>query len=229
MTRGSRLERGGRLITVEGIEGAGKSTQVARLAAWLRDQGFPVETTSEPDGTALGIEIRHLLGRMRSLDPLAECHLFAASRAEHVRTRIRPWLDAGAIVLCDRYTDSTLAYQGHGRGVPLEVVTTLNRLTTDGLMPDLTILLDLDPAEGLRRARSRQPGLSNSLRGDMQPDPFEGLGIEFHERVRKGYRLIAEREPGRVEVVDAAGAADAVTARIRTVVAARLGLGEEAR
>ena len=117
----------GQLITVEGIEGAGKSTQVARLAAWLQRGGLRVETTAEPDGTPLGTRVRQLLGELAALEPLAECLLFAAARAEHVRRVIRPAVDSGAIVICDRYVDSTTAYQGYGRGVPLEVIAEIGR------------------------------------------------------------------------------------------------------
>lgn len=216
---------GGRLISVEGIEGAGKSTQVAALAAWLRGRGRRVETTAEPDGTPLGAGVRQLLGVLAGLDPLAECLLFAAARAEHVRRVLRPALEAGAVVICDRYVDSTVAYQGYGRGVPLEVIAELNRLATEGLVPALTIVLDLDAAEGLRRARERRPTLSTTLRGDLDPDPFERLGLEFHERVRKGYQAIHAGEPERVALIDAAQPEAAVAAAVRAVVAARLDLG----
>ena len=216
----------GRLISVEGIEGAGKSSQVERLGAWLRTRGLRVVTTTEPDGTPLGARVRRLLGELAALDPLAECLLFAAARAEHVRRVIRPALDGGAVVICDRYVDSTAAYQGYGRGVPLELVAELNRVATDGLAPALTIVLDLDVAEGLRRARARGPTLPASRRGDLDSDPFERLGLDFHERVRKGYQAIHEREPERVVLIDAARPEAAVAAAVRAAVAARLGLGD---
>src|SRR5437867_121629 len=174
MAAGSRSGPSGRLITIEGVEGAGKSTQVTRLAAWLEDEGYRVCATSEPDGSPVGLHLRQLLGTLPAVDPLTEAFLFAASRAEHVRRVIRPSLAAGAIVLCDRFADSTLAYQGHGRGVPLDTIAALNRLATDGLAPDLTILLDLDVAEGLERVRRRR----GTGRG-APTDPFEGLGLEF--------------------------------------------------
>jgi dTMP kinase len=203
------------LITIEGVEGAGKSTQMSRLAAWLSRRGLSVVTTAEPDGSPLGPWVRRVLAEAPGLDPLSECFLFATARAGHVRRVIRPALDRGAVVLCDRYVDSTVAYQGYGRGVPLEVIAELNRLATDGLVPDLTLVLDLDVAEGLRRARGR---------ADL--DPFERLGADFHERVRKGYRALHEREPSRVELIDAAGSEEAVAAAIRAVVRARFGLPE---
>ena len=215
--------REGGLITIEGVEGAGKSTQVARLAAWLESAGVRVVATSEPDGSPLGPWVRRVLADRSPLDPVTECFLFATARAEHVRRVIRPVLAQGAVVLCDRYADSTVAYQGYGRGAPLEIIAELNRLATDGLTPDLTLVLDLDPDEGLRRVRRRQelPGAAES--GGAE-DPFERLGLEFHERVRKGFRAIQERAPERVVLVDASRSEESVAAAVRAVVAARLGL-----
>src|SRR3990172_8548763 len=172
----------GVLITLEGVEGAGKSTQMTRLAAWLERLGVPVVTTSEPDGSPLGPWVRRVLTERSPLDPLTECFLFATARAEHVRRVIRPALERGAVVLCDRYADSTVAYQGYGRGVPLEVIAELNRLATDGLAPDLTLVLDLDPVEGLRRARRRPATRSTASAGDLEPDPFERLRRGFPQR-----------------------------------------------
>ena len=209
-------EPAGRFITIEGVEGAGKSTQLSRLAAWLSGRGLSVVGTSEPDGSPLGPWVRRVLAEASGLDPLSECFLFATARAEHVRRVIRPALDRGAVVLCDRYADSTVAYQGHGRGVPLELVAEVNRLATDGLVPDLTLVLDLDVVEGLHRARGRAAEL----------DPFEQLGTDFHERVRKGYHSLHEREPARVELIDAARPEEAVAAAVRAVVRARFGLPE---
>jgi dTMP kinase len=208
----------GRLITVEGVEGAGKSTQLEGLRAWLAGCGNAVVTTAEPDGTPLGGRLRRLLGESDRIGPLAEALLFTASRAEHVDRVIRPALAAGQIVLCDRYADSTVAYQGHGRGLALEVVAQLNQLATAGVMPDLTLVFDLDVAEGLRRVRARRGALAAC-------DPFERLAIEFHERVRKGYWAIRDREPDRVVLIDADRPEPVVAAEVRTVVARRLGLG----
>lgn len=207
----------GRLITVEGVEGAGKSTQIETLRAWLVARGALVVATAEPDGTPLGAGVRRLLGEVDRVTPLTEALLFAASRAEHVERVIRPALAAGQIVLCDRYVDSTVAYQGHGRGVPLETIAHLNRLATDGVWPDLTLVLDLDVAEGLRRARARRGALAAC-------DPFERLALEFHERVRKGFWTIRDKEPERVTVIDADRTPDLVAAEIARVVARRLGL-----
>jgi dTMP kinase len=233
MDRGRPALRG-RFVTIEGVEGAGKSTQMARLAAWLEELGVPVVATSEPDGSPLGAWVRAALAE-RSLEPLTECFLFATARAEHVRRVIRPALEREAVVLCDRYADSTVVYQGYGRGVPLDVVAELNRLATDGLVPDLTLVLDLDAGEGLRRARGRtvrppaaaDPREAGAPRGLAAEglDPFERLGLEFHERVRKGYRALHEREPERVELVDAAWPEAAVAAAIRAIVSARFRVG----
>jgi dTMP kinase len=212
--------RAGRLVTLEGVEGAGKTTQMARLGAWLRRRGLVVSETAEPDGTPLGARMRELLGALAPVDPLAECLLFVAARAEHVRRVIRPALDRGHTVLCDRYEDSTIAYQGYGRGVELETVAALNRLATDGIRPALTIVLDLDVAEGLRRVAGRREGaVAVPVR-----DPFERLGLDFHERVRKGYRALHEQEPERVVLVAAARPEDAVAAEVQALVASRLGL-----
>jgi dTMP kinase len=207
----------GRLITVEGVEGAGKSTQIENLRAWLVARGVSVLVTAEPDGTPLGARLRHLLGEVDQVTPLTEAVLFAASRAEHVQRVLRPALAAGHVILCDRYVDSTVAYQGYGRGVPLETLTQLNHLATDGLMPELTLVLDLNVAEGLRRARARPGAVGAS-------DPFERLALEFHERVRKGYWAIRDREPDRVTLVDADRAQPVVAAEIAARVAHRLGL-----
>jgi dTMP kinase len=194
----------GRLITVEGVEGAGKSTQIESLRAWLAERGVPAVQTAEPDGTPLGARLRQVLGEVDRVRPLTEALLFAASRAEHVQRVIRPRLAAGEVVLCDRYVDSTVAYQGYGRGLPLDVIADLNRLATD-------------VAEGLRRVRARQGALAAC-------DPFERLAIEFHERVRKGYWAIRDREPDRVVLVDADRPAPVVAAELAGLVARRLGL-----
>src|SRR5262249_58888162 len=128
----------------------------ATMRGWRGARGVSVLATAEPDGTPLGASLRRILGEVDRVSPMTEALLFAASRAEHVQRVIRPALTAGQIVLCDRYVDSTVAYQGYGRGVPLDAIAQLNRLATDGVQPDLTLVLDLDVAEGLRRVRARQ-------------------------------------------------------------------------
>jgi dTMP kinase len=207
----------GRLITVEGVEGAGKTTQVEALRAWLAERGVPVVATAEPDGTPLGASLRRVLGEIDRVSPLTEAFLFAASRAEHVLRVIGPALACGQVVLCDRYVDSTVAYQGYGRGVALETLAHLNRLATGGVLPDLTLILDLDVSEGLRRARARRGARAAC-------DPFERLAIEFHERVRKGYWAIRDREPERVTLVDADRTPALVAGEMAALVARRLGL-----
>ena len=194
----------GVLVTFEGVEGSGKTTQMTRLARALRRAGHAIECTREPDGTRLGIEIRRLFEL--APDPLAEVWLFMAARRQHVTAKIGPWLRSGRIVLCDRYTDATVAYQGYGRGADLELIREMNLRATGGVLPDLTLLFDLPPAEGFRRI------------GGRRLDRFEKLGLAFHRRVRRGYREILRSEPKRVRLINAARRADAVAADVRTVV-----------
>ena len=194
----------GTLITFEGVEGSGKTTQMARLGRWLRQRGHHVELTREPDGTALGIGVRRLFER--SPQPLTEVFLFLAARHQHVAEKIRPWLDRGRIVLCDRYTDATVAYQGYGRAIDPATLRDLNVQATGGVLPDVTLLFDLDPEEGFRRI------------GRRRLDHFERQTLEFHRRVRRGYLEIYRAEPKRVRVIDAAQPPDVVAARVRRVV-----------
>jgi dTMP kinase len=182
----------GLLLALEGGEGAGKSTQARLLAIWLRDQGFDVVATHEPGATKVGMRLRALLldNTHHGLAPRAETLMYAADRAEHVAAVICPALERGAIVVTDRYVDSTLAYQGAGRQLPVAEIAELNRWATGGLQPDLTILLDLPPADGLgRRARSG--------------DRLESEPTEFHQRVRAGFLARAQADPGRYLVLDA--------------------------
>jgi dTMP kinase len=183
----------GAFITLEGGEGCGKSTQARLLAEWLNSRHVDCLFTREPGGTPLGDEVRNLLKRRteNAIAPLAELMLLEACRAQLVNTVIRPALRCGQAVVCDRYTDSSLAYQGHGRGVSLETVVRLNNIATGGLMPDLTVLLDLAPEQGLAR------------KGNCAEDRFESEDLEFHRRVRAGYRELAAAGPDRWLVVDA--------------------------
>ena len=198
------------LIAFEGGEGVGKSTQIARAAAWLRALGRDVVETREPGGTELGRELRRLV-----LDPhgqvtaRAEALLYAADRAQHVETVIRPALAAGALVLTDRYVDSTLAYQGGGRG--LADARLVTEWATGGLTADLTVLLDLDPAAGLARAGAR-----------AAPDRLEAAALGFHEAVRAAFLALAAEAPQRYEVIDAALEPDAVAALVKDAISARL-------
>ena len=194
----------GVLITFEGVEGSGKTTQMARLGRWLKSRGYRVELTREPDGTTLGAGVRDLFER--SPKPLAQVFLFLAARHQHVADKIRPWLEAGRVVLCDRYTDATIAYQGYGGGVDPATIRELNVRATGGVLPDLTLLFDLDPAEGLRRI------------GRRRRDHFERQVLVFHRRVRRGYLEIQRAEPKRVRIVDAGRAPAEVGAQVRGLV-----------
>ena len=180
----------GAFITVEGVEGSGKSTQCRTLAASLRGRGIEVVETAEPPETSIGAAIRALFERDEPPPPpLAQVFLFMAARQQHVAQVIRPALARGAVVLSDRYTDATVAYQGYGQGVNLDTVRELNLLATGGVLPDLTLLLDLDPALGIARIRGR------SL------DTFERMDLGFHRRVREGYLEIARVDKSRVVVL----------------------------
>lgn len=199
-------------ITFEGIDGCGKSTQLRMLASDLRLSGLEVVTTREPGGTALGDRLRAaLLDTQEQVDPLAELLVFAADRAQHVRTLLRPALESGRIVLSDRYADATLAYQGAGRGFAPETISGVIALATGGLLPDLTLVFDLSVAEGLERARHRaQKG--------RKADRLETEDAAFHTRVRNAYLKLAEQEPGRIRIIDASGSIEETHARMTEVV-----------
>lgn len=183
-------------ITFEGVEGSGKSTQLAMAAARLRKRGQPVLATREPGGTRIGRLIREALldRKHRELDPVAEWLLFEADRRQHVRQVLRPALARGCFVLCDRFSDATEAYQQVGRRLDPRLVRRVDELARDGLVPDLTLLYDLDPREGLDRANRR---------GGRSVGRFEETELDFHERVRQAYLDIARRERRRVRVLDA--------------------------
>lgn len=204
-----------RFITFEGIEGSGKSTQIVLLANYLTARNKPVTLTREPGGTEIGDQVRKILldPANTGLVPGAELLLYAAARAQHLEELIRPDLDAGKIVLCDRFSDATLAYQGFGRGLEIDVIRELDRIVTRGMRPDLTILLDLDAAAGLRRARGR-----NSDRGLEAEARFENEDLAFHDRVRRGYLELAGLEPDRFRVVDASGSPDEIQNELRRIV-----------
>jgi dTMP kinase len=188
----------GIFITLEGVEGSGKSTQAASLGDALRREHRSVTVTHEPGGTRAGEAIRSIfLDPAVSLDVAAELLLVLADRAQHVREEVRPRLAAGEIVISDRYSDSTIAYQGYGRGFDLKLLGDLSGLASDALVPDVTLLLDLPIETGLERTRARVRG---ATRG---PDRFEGEALEFHRRVREGFLAIARAEPDRVVVIDA--------------------------
>jgi dTMP kinase len=188
-------------ITFEGIEGCGKTTQIRMAGDDLRRRRIPVLVTEEPGGAVLGKHIRKLLlnqGECR-IDAKAELLLFAAARAQHVQEVIRPALAADRVVLCDRFSDATLAYQGFGRGLNLELIKSLNHFSTAALEPDLTILFDLPVEVGLGRAIDRIA----HIRGAPREDRFEREERAFHQKVRDGYLSLAKEEPGRFRVIDA--------------------------
>jgi len=207
----------GRFITFEGGEGAGKSTQIRRLAARLAEGGVEVVVTREPGGSPGAETIRELLvnGDADRWSPTTEALLMYAARRDHLERTVRPALDRGATVLSDRFADSTRAYQGAGGKLSTEAITQLERFALEPSdWPVLTLILDLPVAEGLKRAGARGGGEAR----------FESKGLEFHERLRAGFLAIAQREPERCAVIDAAGDIDAVAAAIWTVVSTRLGL-----
>lgn len=211
----------GRFITFEGGEGAGKSTQVRRLAARLGRLGLDVVTTREPGGSPAAEAIRGLLlsGRAKPLGVIGEAFLFAAARIDHIAETIRPALDRGAFVLCDRFTDSTRVYQGAAGGLDGETVMALEAAAVGDLKPDLTVILDLPVEIGLARVAARGGGVA--------ADRFEAEAIAVHEHRRRAFLEIAEREPERCIVVDASAPADAVEAAIAGHVEARLIAGLE--
>jgi dTMP kinase len=217
----------GRFITFEGLDGCGKSTQVAKLAAVLRAQGLPVVVTREPGGTPTGEKIRQLLldTKTSSLAPLAELALMFAARSQHIAEVIQPALAEGKIVLCDRFTDSTEAYQGGGRKLGHEPVLGLHRILCGRLWPELTILMDSDVAMSVDRARRRNRSHSaKSGRGKSDENRFEQESRAFFGRVRSAYLAIAAREPQRVVLVDARGTPDQTHRQIVEVVRRKLKL-----
>ena len=204
----------GLFITLEGIEGCGKSTQLRMLSEHLAARGFDVVTTREPGGTPTAEAVRAILldPAHTALSSMAEALLYAAARAQHVDELIRPALEAGKIVLSDRFADSTTAYQGAGRDIPAETIRALHDLATRGTWPDLTIVLDLPAVEGLKRAAS-----------GGAPDRIEQEPLAFHERVREEFLRIARAEPDRVRVVDGSRSVEAVNQEIRDIVGKRVG------
>ena len=191
-------ERPGFLITLEGIEGSGKTTQARRLFSSLKESGIPCLLTREPGGTPMGEKIRDILLNPESgvIDPLAETFLFEASRREHVKEVINPALHEGKVVICVRFTDSTLAYQGYGRGVPLSYLCYLNDIATEGVMPDLTVLFDVEPEVGLARS------FSHTEEEELRFEKEFLASKEFLFAVRNGYLQLAKESPQRFVVVD---------------------------
>ena len=207
----------GRFITLEGGEGAGKSTQITLLAAWLRGRGIDIVQTREPGGATGAERIRELLvkGDADRWTPIAEALLHYAARADHLDRTIRPALAAGRWVICDRFADSTTAYQGYGHGVPFDVIDSLFKAVVGDTAPDLTVILDLPVGQGLQRAAARA-GHENR---------YEQMAVEFHNRLRNGFLTIARENPQRCVVIDASRDVDAILSDIQTEILHRLGQG----
>jgi dTMP kinase len=196
-------------VTIEGIEGSGKTTQVTLLATALQRAGYHVLVTREPGGTDLGGEIRSLLLHSgKRFGRFAELFLILADRAEHVETVLRPALGAGTVVLCDRFSDSTIAYQAYGRELPVDAVRAVDAVARQGLLPDLTFVLDCPVEIGLARTHRR--------RGDAAADRFENEHTNFHERVRRGFLSLAREDARRVRVIESTRSMDAIHEEILT-------------
>ena len=213
----------GFLLTLEGIDGSGKSTQFQMLLSALRQHGFDPVATREPGGTPLGLGMRAVLlaNESRNLEPLAELFLMTADRAQHVSEVIRPALNAGRIVISDRYVDSTVAFQGYGRGLDLATTALANRLATGGLVPDLTILFDLDPEKAQERLDARATA---EAPGGFEPGMtrFDEERLDFHVRVREGYLALAASEPDRFRVLDATRPIDETHGQVLDLVLRRV-------
>jgi len=212
----------GCFITFEGVEGSGKTTQIRLAGEFLRGKGLPVVMTQEPGGTPLGERIREILLNRSGFDISgeAEVFLFAAARAQHTDAVIRPALETGQVILCDRFSDATIAYQAYGRGLPLEAVREICRFASRGLSPRLTLLFDLPVEKGLERAFRRIAGREEKSREDR----FEREHLDFHRRIREGYLTIAREEPGRVKIVDASLDIESTRLEVRSILSSFLGV-----
>ncbi len=207
-------------ITFEGIEGSGKTTQIKLLNEILKLRGYQTVLTREPGGTPIGDDIRSILldSKNKGLTPLCELFLIAASRAQHVEQVIAPALQAKKIVLCDRFSDATWAYQGNGRGFSHELIDGINQTAINGVSPHLTFLLDCEPVTGLKRARDRMARLTQ---GPIE-DRFENEPMDFHQRVREGYLQLAQREPNRIHKIEAGLDVEMVHQKITSAVLSAL-------
>jgi dTMP kinase len=205
----------GLFITFEGVEGSGKTTQIRRLRTYLNRKGIPCMITREPGGTPIGEKIRKILLNPDhdELVPWGELFLYEAARAQHVKEVITPNLKRGIVILCDRFSDASIAYQGFGRRIDLKWVEQMNRMASEGIRPDMTFLLDCPTGTGLKRALKRNQVLRQEKEGR-----FEKEKIQFHNRVRKGYLTLSKKEPRRVKVIDARKGEDRVFEEIRQVV-----------
>lgn len=208
----------GYFLTVEGIEGCGKTTQLQKLAKHLRDLGRNCVSTKEPGGTAIGDRVRAIIldPQAEGMDALTELFLLSASRRQHVMDVVHPAMEKGAVVLCDRYADASVVYQGYGRGIDLQRVRDINTWATNGLEPNLTVVFDIQEATGIGRARSR-----NAEQNNMDESRLEGEDLAFYRRVREGYLTIAKETPKRFAVIDAHGAIDEIFAAFLDVLRER--------
>jgi dTMP kinase len=207
----------GTFITFEGIDGSGKSTQLKLLNSFLRAHGCEAVVTREPGGTQLGLRLREaLLDALEEVDPLTELLVFAADRAQHVRRKLLPALETGAVVISDRYADATVAYQGAGRGFPPELISQIVQLATGGLTPDLTLLFDVSITESTSRTTRRSTGKNAAARGAR--DRLDIENAEFHARVRDAYLGLAAAEPGRVKVIDTSGPVERTHEQVKRII-----------
>jgi len=202
-------------ITFEGVEGSGKTTQIQWLKKYLTQIGISCKVTREPGGCPISERVREILLNPdhREMVPTSELFLYEAARAQHVKEVIKPFLKKGGVVLCDRFSDATLAYQGYGRRIDLKWIDRLNQLSSQGIKPDVTFLLDCPSDVGLKRALNRNRTLKQE-----KEERFEKEKIQFHRRVRKGYLTIAKKEPHRVKVIDTRAGEDKVSEKIREIV-----------
>ncbi|HKS09002.1 MAG TPA: dTMP kinase [Pyrinomonadaceae bacterium] len=206
----------GTFITFEGIDGSGKSTQLKLLNSFLRARGCEAVVTREPGGTALGLRLREaLLDALEEVDPLTELLVFAADRAQHVRRKLIPALETGAVVISDRYADATVAYQGAGRGFSPELISQIVQLATGGLKPELTLLFDVSIDESTSRTTRRSSG-KNSARGAR--DRLDIETSEFHARVRDAYLSLAAAEPQRIKVIDTSGPVERTHEHVKQII-----------
>lgn len=207
-------------ITLEGIEGAGKTTQVENIVAFLQARGYECVTTREPGGTPIGEQIRAILldSVNAGLDAGAELLLYTADRVQHIKSFITPNLEAGRVVVCDRYVDATLVYQGFARGLGVGLIRQLHALMCNDLQPDLTILFDLEPKHGLARAWKRIEGQAD----DADESRFEKERLTFHQKVRSGYLTLALQEPDRIKIIDARQNRESIALEIEKLLGERL-------
>ena len=202
-------------ITFEGVEGSGKTTQIRLLKRYLVQRGIPCKVTREPGGCSISEKVRKILLNPghQGMSPLSELFLYEAARVQHVKEVVIPFLKQGGVVLCDRFGDASIAYQGYGRGIDPALIRALNRYAYQGIKPDITFLLDCPSTVGLKRALDR-----NRIQGNDKQDRFEREEIKFHRRVRNGYLTLARKEPRRIKMIDGREGEEKVFEKIRAIV-----------